>query len=221
MFGQLDDLAAARRQPWFNANIASAQRDLRCTIDRLKGKSAIDVSEVRLLVRQYSFLQALSKLTAIAPRLFDEDTRRRYAVEDDVLIKTAYGACTDATRQRAVAIRLVSRARYGRLEGIQPRQEVCFSFPPRRFSRPELRVCLLQRAALRLEVRLRIVVRRFEAGVSEPASDHRHVNTGGHQMNGSCVAKQVRGNTLLEEGRHLFGGRLYIVSQSKAKARRG
>jgi hypothetical protein len=39
-------------------------------------------------------------------------------------------------------------------------------------------ICFLQRAALRIEV-----------GVSEPASDYRDINTGGHQMNGRLCAE--------------------------------
>jgi len=55
------------------------------------------------------------------------------------------------------------------------------------------------------------MVRGIQAGVTEPASDHSHVNPGGDQLDTGRVPKGMGMDALAGERRYLFGGRLNVL----------
>lgn len=78
---------------------------LRDALHREEGKSTISLNEGVALARAYALNETYRSFSAAVPALVDEDDRRRYIIDKDVLIKTADGAqvCALIVRPRSLA----------------------------------------------------------------------------------------------------------------------
>ena len=88
-------------------------------------------------------------------------------------------------------------SQFRRSQRVEPSQQIGITFPSRWLAASQGWIDLLQCFSLRLQVGLRIVVGRIEVSVAQPASNHRDINAGRYQMDGSCVAKHMWCDSLL------------------------
>jgi putative CocE/NonD family hydrolase len=106
--GRLDDLTAHAAQYSFGAWLAGMEDDLRAALERQKGASRIALPDALDLLRKHQVADVYRNILPLAPALVDEDDRRRYVVQDDLLIKTRDGAAVSAlvVRPRSAAARI-------------------------------------------------------------------------------------------------------------------
>jgi hypothetical protein len=65
---------------------------------------------------------------------------------------------------------------------IEPCQQIGISLPPWRFRRSQLWVHLFQCFPLRLQIRLRVVVRCIQVGMTEPTPNDRDIHASSNQV---------------------------------------
>ncbi len=105
VYGRLDDTTAIQMQFWFGADLDRARDDLRTALERQQGKHTIELADALDLIRKYHFLQSFRSFMPLTAELFAEDDRKRYLIQNDILIKTRDGASIAAmvVRPRAGA----------------------------------------------------------------------------------------------------------------------
>jgi putative CocE/NonD family hydrolase len=106
--GRLDDRTSALVIRALGVDLSAVQQNLNEALDLLKGKRAIAVADALTLIRAYQDEQTFRSVSPLAAPLIDEDDRRRYIIDKDVLVKTADGAtvCAMVVRPRSVTGRL-------------------------------------------------------------------------------------------------------------------
>jgi putative CocE/NonD family hydrolase len=101
--GSSSDVRSALILRRFQIGIAPLQDDLRLALQRQRGASAISLDDALALVRDYQLVDMYQTFaTRVGPLIADDD-RRRYIIQQDLLIKTGDGAqiCTLVIRPRA------------------------------------------------------------------------------------------------------------------------
>jgi putative CocE/NonD family hydrolase len=104
--GELDDVSAAVQVPWvFGTSLQRLQGNLRAALDRQQGKTSMTLTDAVDLVRSYLAVEAYGSFQPLIADLQDEDDRRRYLIERDLLVRTTDGAavCTLVVRPRAAS----------------------------------------------------------------------------------------------------------------------
>jgi uncharacterized protein len=99
----VDDRTAAQVVFWvFGTSVFRLEADLQDAREQARGKTELPVADAIVLVRRFLGVTAYRGFAPLVPRLFEEDDRRRYIVEKDVLVRTPEGAsvCTLIVRPR-------------------------------------------------------------------------------------------------------------------------
>lgn len=96
LYGRLDDRTAQQAARSFGANLGRAQDDLSKAIEQQKGTDSIALADAMELVRKYQFAEVYQASLPLTEALIAEDDRRRYVIQDDVLINTPGGATLSA-----------------------------------------------------------------------------------------------------------------------------
>jgi putative CocE/NonD family hydrolase len=106
-FARLDDLEALRTQFWFGGDLARARTDLRDAATLLRAAPRVPLDDALGLARRQAFADA-TEAASQAGGLIAADQARRYAVDEQVLIRTPDGATLSAVvaRRRGAAARL-------------------------------------------------------------------------------------------------------------------
>jgi len=104
----LDDLAAVQTHPWLSADLAAANTRLREARAMHAVAATIGRDDALELVRQAAFVQAYRAADAHAPALVRADERRRFVIDDAVLIPVGEGVTLSAhlARRRGAEPRL-------------------------------------------------------------------------------------------------------------------
>ncbi|NGY04668.1 CocE/NonD family hydrolase [Solimonas terrae] len=89
--GKLDDLAASAVTNALQASPPPFREAWQQALDRARGKDSIELPEATALIRAYFAYEANRELAPLAAALGADEDRRRYAVDDDVLIATPAG----------------------------------------------------------------------------------------------------------------------------------
>jgi putative CocE/NonD family hydrolase len=102
VFGALDDKTASQVLWSFGTPLTVLQNDLHEALNRQIGKTAIALPDAVDLIRKYLGAQAYGNFQPLIAELADEDDRRRYTIEKDILVRTRDGAtvCTLVARPR-------------------------------------------------------------------------------------------------------------------------
>lgn len=103
--GRLDEKAAYQVLYSFGTSLNRLRGILQEALDRQKGKTTIELPEAIDLLRKYSAVEAFQSFGTLPAELSDEDNRRRYFIEKDVLVRTPDGAgvCAIVVRPRVSA----------------------------------------------------------------------------------------------------------------------
>lgn len=86
--GRIDDKAAYQVLYSFGTSLSRLRSIFQAALDRQKGKTTIELSEVIDLLKKYFAVEAFQSFDALTAELSDEDNRRRYFIEKDVLVST-------------------------------------------------------------------------------------------------------------------------------------
>ncbi len=95
--GQLDDKGAYYVAFYLRGGPGRYRAELRQALEARRGREAVTVPEALELVRAYALDQMAAATAPLAARLIAEEDARRYAIADDLLVKTAQGATLSAT----------------------------------------------------------------------------------------------------------------------------
>ena len=106
-------------------------------------------------------------------------------------------------------------------ERIEPGQQIGIALPVRRFCGPQFGVHLFQSLPFHLKARLSVMVCGVEMNVSQPASNHCDVHSGGDQMNGGGVAEYVRRNALPRQRRRFASCCFDVLAQPESETGSG
>ncbi|HWS66035.1 MAG TPA: CocE/NonD family hydrolase [Steroidobacteraceae bacterium] len=102
-FAELHD-SAALDEGWMLGTSPVALRNILWgTLDRLRAKKRISVSEAVALIQAYVGLRAHEEFADVVGPLLEEDDARRYAIQPDALIRTQDGATVSAVVVRKKA----------------------------------------------------------------------------------------------------------------------
>ncbi len=93
---RLSDQDAYAVEAWLGASPSRFQEALQESLDQQRTKDSIDQSEAVKLVWTYLSYDAYRSFAPLVQQLGAEDDGRRYATDDEVLIKTAYGVSISA-----------------------------------------------------------------------------------------------------------------------------
>ena len=103
-------------------------------------------------------------------------------------------------------------------ERVEPLQQFHFAFPSWRLTRPCGRLHFLQSLAFGFQTSPRVDVCRIEALMSEPVTNHRHVNACRDKTYRGGMSKLVWGDSLTSERWDLLGRCRHILLQLKANS---
>ncbi|MGA9997616.1 MAG: CocE/NonD family hydrolase [Pyrinomonadaceae bacterium] len=105
-YDRLSDKEAYRVSGSFAYNLTQAQSELNESLQKLKDKNSIELSDALELARKYQTYQVYESIPPLTKSLLQEDEDRRYLIEDNVLIKTKDGATLSAivVRKRGVSV---------------------------------------------------------------------------------------------------------------------
>ncbi len=95
-FGKLDDGTAFYVAGRFVYNLNLARRQLLSALDEHKASTQIALADAIALAREYQPYLVYESILPLADAAIAEDDRKRYAIKDDVLIKTEDGATLSA-----------------------------------------------------------------------------------------------------------------------------
>jgi putative CocE/NonD family hydrolase len=95
--GKLNDLDAYAVTGWLGIPVATLQEPVQRMFDQWRAKGNIPLADAVDLVRDYASFDAYQHFGPIVGALNAEDEQRRYATEDDVLIKVREGVSIAAT----------------------------------------------------------------------------------------------------------------------------
>jgi putative CocE/NonD family hydrolase len=101
--GALDDRAAGYEVPWiFGTPLGALESNFRQSIGRLTGKTEIPLADAIDLIRRYLGLTAFRSMVPFIAIAQEQDDKRRYVVDKDVLVPTPSGAriCVSVFRPR-------------------------------------------------------------------------------------------------------------------------
>jgi putative CocE/NonD family hydrolase len=103
-YSKLSDKDAYRVSDSFTYDLTRAQNGLQESLDKLKDKNRIELSEAVGLVSKYQPYQVYKSLSPLTGSLLREDDNQRYIIQDNVLIKTKDGTTLSAivVRKRGV-----------------------------------------------------------------------------------------------------------------------
>ncbi len=112
--GALDDQTAYRVGWTFGTSLSMLERNFRDASARHPDVAALSVADATDLVRRFLGVQAYRSFAPLLPALLDEDQRRRYVIEKDVLVKVPGGGtvCALIVRPRVGDRRLPSLLNY-------------------------------------------------------------------------------------------------------------
>lgn len=107
MLGRIDDKTAYQVLYSFGTSVNRLRSIFQAALEQRKGKTTIELSEALDLLKKYFAVEAFQSFGALTAELSDEDNRRRYFIEKDVLVSTPNGAtlCAIVVRPR-VSVRL-------------------------------------------------------------------------------------------------------------------
>ncbi len=91
-FLELDDRGAFEFARSLSYNLNVARRELQGMLDEQGGGERIGLADAIALVRKYQPLLVYESILALTEPAITADDRRRYAIEDEILIETADGA---------------------------------------------------------------------------------------------------------------------------------
>ncbi|HKT73674.1 MAG TPA: CocE/NonD family hydrolase [Steroidobacteraceae bacterium] len=97
---RLGDQDAYAATHWLVLPLSGFQDALQRSLDQWRSKRAIPLSDALELLRTYVAYDAYRNFSPFVRALNEEDDARRYVAEDDLLIKTAYGATIAAVLVR-------------------------------------------------------------------------------------------------------------------------
>jgi len=92
----LDDKTAFRAAESFQFDLDRAQADVDAALAPLAGKTSVTLAEFLQLNRAFQPFAAYREMLAPAQAVLAEEDQRRYAIQDDVLIRTKEGATLSA-----------------------------------------------------------------------------------------------------------------------------
>jgi putative CocE/NonD family hydrolase len=93
---KLSDKQAYRASSSLVFDLTRAQNDLQASLEKLKGKTHLELKDAIELVRQYQLYQVYKGILPLTGLLVKEEEDRRYLIQDNVLIKTKDGATLSA-----------------------------------------------------------------------------------------------------------------------------
>ena len=93
---QLDDQDAYKVTQWLEASPAAYRYTLQKSFDQQRAEDSIGQSEAVALIRAYLSFDAYRSIAPIVASLDAEEDRRRYTVDDQIMIKTPDGASISA-----------------------------------------------------------------------------------------------------------------------------
>jgi uncharacterized protein len=104
VFGKLEDKHALQAAIAFGASLPGLEADCRKALDGLGDRDALTLTEALGLLRRCGLASVYRRTLPLSDGLIAADDARRYAIEDDVLIKTHAGATLSAVvaRKRGV-----------------------------------------------------------------------------------------------------------------------
>jgi putative CocE/NonD family hydrolase len=97
IYDRLDDLSANHASWYLVHDVDRARADLQSSLDKLRGKTAIQLDDAIELARLYGDYTIHRDILPLTGPLRTEDNGRRYEIQDDVRIKTRDGATVSAT----------------------------------------------------------------------------------------------------------------------------
>src|SRR5438093_1658219 len=103
-------------------------------------------------------------------------------------------------------------------ERVEPLQQFHLAFPAWWSIESGRTVYFFQSLAFRFNAGSGVDVGGVEACMSQPAANHRDVNSCGDKTRCRGVAKRMRGDSLIRQGRNPLGSRRHVLPQLEAKA---
>jgi putative CocE/NonD family hydrolase len=106
--GRLDDRTSALVMRALRVNRLALERTATNALQQQNGKDTISLADALRLNKAYQIQQTFRSIVPLAAPLVAEDDRRRYAIDNDVQVKTPDGAtvCATVVRQRSTTRRL-------------------------------------------------------------------------------------------------------------------
>ncbi len=95
-FEALDDRTALQASGRFVYNLNLARRQLQGELEKHRGRAQIGLEDAIALLRRYQPLHVFEQILPLAEAAITADDRRRYTIQDDVLIVTPHGATLSA-----------------------------------------------------------------------------------------------------------------------------
>jgi putative CocE/NonD family hydrolase len=103
-FAPLNDRAALDAEWFLQTPVAFAKSNLQATLERHRQDDSISLPDALELVQAYTASRASEEAAPLLQSLVAEDDAHRYLIQEDVLIKTPYGATLSAMTVRSKAV---------------------------------------------------------------------------------------------------------------------
>src|SRR5215469_1278360 len=100
-FAQLDDRAALDAESFLQIAPGAFMNRLQATLERHRQADSVSMADALELVQAYTLSKAYEQAAPLLKSLVAEDDTHRYLIQDDVLIKTPYGATLSAMTVRS------------------------------------------------------------------------------------------------------------------------